>query len=611
VDHAETGRIIIRGPQIGAPEPDPAAATHPVSRELLVLACFLAAGIVATWPRITYLSGRVPAKSDEGSYVWDLWWMAHQAVHAGYPWFTHAMAAPVGANLGFHALMPLAGLLMTPVTLAFGPVFSFNLLCVAVVGLLCYAMYRAARLWVPSQFGALAAGAFFGLSANLTWRAWYHLNIALGALFLPLALEAAIRLERSPGRRQAVLLGITLGASALVDQTMTVLAAILTCAVLLPWLIREPSAGKLAAAAIAGVVGLAVASPQLVAMVRQVLAGAAPLTSPVHSFIAYAAGLPQLFGPSPRVAAFGLDRLGAIYYRGHTGEGLPTFGAVLTSLTILGVVVSWHRRGARLVALGWLGCAVLALGPVLWIGSTKYVPLAQTWHGFRLSLIMPYTWFVRIPGLGNLREADRFTLLGMVPAALLAGSAVAWLRRRAWPLLVGVLVLGPLEAGWSGDLAITPAAQRAPVAPISFTALDRPIAADHSKSIVADVPFGLWGGTGLYGTWLPAQVLALATEDGHPRAVAYLSRVPAPVAKAIRAHPFYARLVHSQYGTPSTAAEVAAARADARRMGVGWVLLWQPDPTVTRYLSETGFTFDYRADGVSVYRPTDPARPPN
>ena len=611
MDHAETGRIITSGARTGAPEADPAIATHPVRRELLVLACFLAAGIVATWPRITFLAGRLPGKSDEGSYVWDLWWMAHQTVHAAYPWFTHDLAAPVGAQLGFHALMPLAGLLMTPVTLAFGAVFAVNLLCVATVGLLCYAMYRAARLWVPSELGALAAGAFFGLSANLTWRAWYHLNIALGALFLPLALEAAIRLVRSPGRRQGVVLGLVLGASVLVDQTMAVLAAILTCAVLLPWLIRRPSPGKLAAAAIAVLACLAVASPQLVAMGQQALAGAAPLTPQVHSFVAYAAGLPQLFGPAPRVAAFGLDRVGTIYYRGHTGEGLPTFGAVLTALAILGAVVSWRRRGGRLLALGWLGCAALALGPVLWIGSTEYVPLAQAWHGARLSLIMPYTWFVRIPGLGNLREAGRFTMLGLVPAALLAGSAVTWLRRRAQPLLVGVLALGLLEAGWSGDLASTPVAQRVSVVRTSFAALDRPIAADHSNSIVVDVPFGLWGGTGLYGAWLRPQVLALATDDGHPRAVAFLSRVPAPVAQAIRAHPFYAHLVHSQYGKPSTAAETVAARADARRMGVGWVLLWQRNPTVTRYLTETGFTFAYRADGVSVYRPADRAGPAN
>ena len=58
-------------------------AVHPVIREASVLACFLAGGLAVTWPRVTYLDGRLPGKSDEGSYVWDLWWMAHQVGHPG------------------------------------------------------------------------------------------------------------------------------------------------------------------------------------------------------------------------------------------------------------------------------------------------------------------------------------------------------------------------------------------------------------------------------------------------------------------------------------------------------------------------------------------------
>ena len=77
------------------------------------------------------------------------------------------MAAPVGIDLGFHSLMPLPGLLMTPITLAFGPSASYNLLVSVIPGLLGYAMYRAARLWLPSQPGAIAACAFYGLSAML------------------------------------------------------------------------------------------------------------------------------------------------------------------------------------------------------------------------------------------------------------------------------------------------------------------------------------------------------------------------------------------------------------------------------------------------------------
>ena len=598
-------------PEPAEPGPPPPSGFHafaarPVVRQLAVFAGLLTAGVVATWPRATYLAtGQVPDRSDEGTYIWDLWWMAHQVTHLSNPWYTRAMAAPVGTYLGFHALMPLLGLLMMPVTLAFGAVFSFNLICLVMPGLLSYAAYRAARLWVPSQLGAIAAGAFFGLSANLAWRSMYHLNIAIGALFIPLTLEAAVRLRRKPGRRQVVILGLVLGMSALCDQEITILVVILTAAVLLPWLVRRPSAAKLAVTAIAGLIALVLASPQLAAMVEQLRAGAAVLSGPwlVHSYVRYAVGLPQLFGPAPRVAAFGMKGLGALYYRGQTGEGLPTFGLVLSAMALLGLLVSWRRRSSWLLALGWLCGAALALGPVLWIGTRQYVPFAEVLHGVRVSRILPYTWFVRIPGMANFREASRFTLLAIVPAAILAGIAVDWIRRRAAPLLVVVLALAVLEAGWTGDVSVTPPRQRAPAAPARLPAVDGPIAADHSGSVVVDVPFGLWGGEGLYGAWQRPQALALATMDGHPRGGAYISKVPRPTTAGIKRHPFYRRLVDTQAGSRNSAAELAAARADARRLGIGWVVVWQQTAPIIRYLTETGFRLDYRADGVWVYRP--------
>ncbi len=62
--------------------------------------------------------------------------------------------------------------------------------------------------------------------------------------------------------------------------------------------------------------------------------------------------------------------------------------------------------------------------------------------------------------------------------------------------------------------------------PTALPALDRPIAADHSASIVVDVPFGVRGGVPLPGEGAAFDPYAqvLSTADGHPRAVGYLSR---------------------------------------------------------------------------------------
>jgi hypothetical protein len=592
-----------RGQRTGAPERLRAAARRPWARELAVLAAYLAAGVAATWPLASYLTGRLPASRDVAVYVWDIWWVAHQIIHLHNPWSTTYLAAPAGLQLGYHTLVPLLGALMAPVTLAFGPSASYNLLVIAVPGLAAYAMYRVARLWLPTMTGAIAAGAFFGLSAMLTYQAWYHLNIAYGTVFLPLTLEAAVRLRRGPTVGQGAILGVVLGASALVNQESAVMALILAVLAVGPWLAGSrawaTAATRLRAVAAAGIAGLAVASPQLVAMIQQARAGGNTTSAASLGYTTWVANLPSLFAPSPRLADDGLTALGRIYVSHTRFETLNTFGVVMSLLAVLGLAVSWRRRSAWLLLLLWLGGAALALGPVLYIGRHLYLPLAQTWDGVRVSALMPYTWFIRVPGLSIFREADRLALLGLVGAALLAGAAVDWLAsHRAWPVILAVALLGALEAGWPG----TPGGL--PVMPTAFSALDGPIAADHSGSIVVDVPFGL-DNVPSYGLEPAPQAILMATADGHPRAICYTSWVPTQTIAATERHPFYVQLNRAQLGRTVGQDQIARARADLRTLHVGWIVVWlpKPGPALSQYLSAVGFRFAYRADGASAYRP--------
>jgi len=577
-----------------------AAVRHPVTLHLALLVGYVGAGVLVNWPHGSYLAGRIPATRDAGSYVWGFWWMARSVEHLSNPWSTTYLAAPVGTQLGLHTLMPLAGVVMLPVTVLFGPSASYNLLSIALPGLLGYAMYRVARLWIPSQIGAIAAGAFFGFSTRLDYQAWVHLNLAAGALFLPLALEAAVRLRRRPGPRQVAILGVVLGASVLVDQESAVLATMLVVAALLPWLLSRPAPpdpadtsiaarvlsaprwARLLPAGLAAVIAAVVATPALIAAAR---AAGGPTAIPTLDYLA-GIRLPDMFEPSPRVSDFGLP----------VPTAVSTFGVVLSALTIAGLVLAWRRLNAWLLLLLWLGAAALALGPVLYVGSHTYVPVAQMWHGIRISSVLPYSWFVRIPGLVGFKEPTRIAELGLVPAALLAGYAVHWLRNHAAPVMVVVLVAAFMEAG----LSTPPGATTMPTA---LPALDRPIAADHSGSIVVDVPFGIRGGLGIVGTPFAPETEVLATADGHRLANAYLARVPPATVTGIFRQPFYYDLMSAQIGRYQfSAAQLTAAAQNARQIDVGWVLLWTADRHMRQFLLATGFRFDYRADKVWVYR---------
>ncbi|HET9896342.1 MAG TPA: hypothetical protein VFQ44_15565 [Streptosporangiaceae bacterium] len=694
-----------------------AIVRRPVTAHLIILLSYIGVGVAVTWPHATYLTGRLPATRDAGSYVWGFWWVARSVVHLSDPWHTTYLAAPVGTDLGMHALMPLVGLIMTPVTLVFGPSASYTVLSVIMPGLLAYAMYRVARLWVPSQIGAIAAGAFYGYSSLLDFQSWVHLNLAAGALFLPMTLEAAVRLRRRPGPGQAIVLGIVLGASLLVDQESAVLALIVAMLAIGSWLLpslvrrsretapspsgtppepvsqraswlsrlrparprqtrprqagfrraklrraklrqagfrrarlrqtRPRQAGfrrarprrarlrparlrparpglpaaptsplprrllarprlrrrpeseprrfkvhwlRFVLAAIAGATAIAVAAPQIVAIVHANAAGSPSATLNASSYLE-GIKLPDLFLPSPRVASFGLGI-------GHA-EDSSTFGFIPSVLALVGLLLAWRRRSAWKLAGLWLTAAALAIGADLILPGGTATPLAQAWDGVRVSLVLPYTWFIRIPGLIGFREPSRIAELGLVSIALLAGYTVDWLRQHAKHLLVVVLVLGVFEAG------LTTPPRRATTMPTGLPALDNPIAADHSSSVVVDVPFGLRGGTGVTGLPFPDETQVLATADQHPLADALLSRVPTSTAASIDGEPFYHDLIREQTGHHDfTPEQLIFAGLNARRMHIGWVVLWVSNKHLRQYLLMTGFDYAYRADHASVWRPS-------
>jgi hypothetical protein len=480
----------------------------------------------------------------------------------------------------------------------------------------------------------------------LTQQTWYHLNIALGALFLPLALEASVRLRRTPGRRQAIILGLVMGAAVLTDQESSILAGIIVGLVLLPWLLRRPGWARLWPVALAAMIGAVAASPQIVAMLQEIGQGGVTIKSTLLavSYKQYGIGLPGMFTPAPRVSTFGLNVLASPFLHGRDNEGMPMFGTALTVLALAGLAVSWRRRAAWWLAALWIGCAALALGTSLWIGRHQYLPLSSVWHGVRVSDLMPYTWFVRIPGLSSFREADRLAILGLLPAALLGGAAVEWIREHSRVLLVVVAVAVFLESGYAGSAKVG-------TIPASYTGVDRGIAADHSNSIVLDLPFGLRGGIPVDGAQFFPQALVMATEDGHPRSIAYTSRVPQPTIDAVNGHRFYAALIDAQHEVPQkclwrpaklpnsratcyyppgvslsppavavntvseylTPARLAAARQDAALMNIRWAVVWKRNASVSQFLltflQETGFRFAYRypihgRDSVLVYQRT-------
>jgi hypothetical protein len=224
-------------------------------------------------------------------------------------------------------------------------------------------------------------------------------------------------------------------------------------------------------------------------------------------------------------------------------------------------------------------------------------------------MIVPYTWIVRISLLSSFREANRFTELGLVPAVLLAAAAVNWLRDHAKPALIAVFALAILEAGSVGAFTFPQI-----IMPTALPALDRPIAADHSGVDCRGCPVrrAQRRAAARRGSRLRLRCRG-ADHRRRPSAhYAYISRLPESTLAAVKRHPFYADLLKAQdepgvlhaalLAGPADPAWLQAARVDARRINVGWAIVWSPSSVILDYLQAVGLRFDYRADGALVYR---------
>src|SRR6266542_2548292 len=98
-----------------------------------------------------------PTHPDSRFFLWALAWWPHALIHGLNPMWTTTLWAPPGYNLAWATGAPGPSLLMLPVTLAAGPVISYNFLAVLACPLTAIAAFIlcrhvTGRFW-PSVLG--------------------------------------------------------------------------------------------------------------------------------------------------------------------------------------------------------------------------------------------------------------------------------------------------------------------------------------------------------------------------------------------------------------------------------------------------------------------------
>jgi hypothetical protein len=359
--------------------------------------------------------------ADPSVYMWFIVWWPRAVAHWTNPFITGVLWAPIGFNLTWTTGIPLAALVAAPITARFGPVISYNLLCILCPALAAWTGFLLCRRIAKRYWPSIVGGYIFGFSAYMLAEIRGHLLLTL---IFPVPLAVILVLRRLDNEIRAasfvVLMAIVLAASAMLSlemfATMTFFGAI-----------------ALALAAFLGsdydrrrIYSLA---PQLAISYLLVLALISPYLyyffqpgfprSPVNSPAGYSADLLNFIIPTPSNAIGRLGMLPSISHRfaGAMVETAASFGLPLLAIALIFFRTNWIAMRSRLLAWFVVIVMIASLGPRLHIAGVTLFGL-------------PWKLFQHLPLINNALPG-RFPMYGFLALAIvgalwLASDAVSY-----------------------------------------------------------------------------------------------------------------------------------------------------------------------------------------
>src|SRR5262249_32786831 len=172
-----------------------ARVPRPAVQGLLALAAYLAVFIIG-WTLPLVLHPGLPQVGqgvvDPNFYIWSWRWWPYAISHGLNPLYSRQIGVPAGYGLAWTTSTPAGAVILSPVTLGFSPITSFNLTLALGAPLSAWAAFLAARRLTRNFWAALIAGAVYGFS-------WYevaetgagHPNLSV-IMLLPLMLYLAL-----------------------------------------------------------------------------------------------------------------------------------------------------------------------------------------------------------------------------------------------------------------------------------------------------------------------------------------------------------------------------------------------------------------------------------
>ncbi len=357
--------------------------------------------------------------TDADLFAWYLRYAADGVAHGHLPALvTTAMNAPTGVSMMWNTSVLLPGVLLTPVTLLFGPQASLSILTTLGFAGSAAALYYVLRRWQVSVGAAALAGAVYGFSPALLHSALGHYNLQF-AVLPPLIIDAGLVIAAGQGAgRRAVLrleprrrpetaagspgpagrrlvsrvphvvwdggrLGLLLAAQLFISEELALITAIAGVLLVAGLAASRPAAaarriGPAAAGlAVAATVTFCIAGHALLTQSGGPLVQHGPLFPPdyyVNDPVSFVTPSTYLLFHSAGAAAT------AAKYQGGATEYLAYLGWPLIVVLALAALVSWRRPAARAAAFALAALVIFSLGGHPLVGGTSNAAVNLPWH---------------------------------------------------------------------------------------------------------------------------------------------------------------------------------------------------------------------------------------
>lgn len=444
-------------PNMGRPTERPpvqAAAECPPTRPLLcsivVIAAYLAIGVVAFWPAYPMVSRHLFSDSpDLGQASWFLDWVPHALAHGDNPFFSNALFVPTGVNLAQNTATPLLAWVTAPFSTMLSPILKANLLIVLAMPISASAAFVVLRKWQVWLPAAALGGLAYGFSPYMVGQS-DHLDL----LFVPLppfiALTVASILQgRGPWRRLGLQLGLLAAAQYFVSPEILASVAVLVVVAVAGVLIRRPANWSTVLRGAGGptLVAFLVAFVLLAYPIWMGYFGPQHFTGPpVASTNPYHNDLLSLILPTQNQrVSLGVPPLRPDLLLPNENDGYIG----LPVLVMVGVLAWWSRRSPRmqLAVVLMLASALLSFGPHLAIDGhltdlplpfwvLDHIPVLNSMLPGRISLEMEACVAAVIAfGLDDVRHTQEWCSRRRrsVALALVALSALVVTQLPPWP----------------------------------------------------------------------------------------------------------------------------------------------------------------------------------